>query len=75
MKLAQRRKLADWLVKEKQMSQRKAARLAGISRRMLVYQSKKDPQQELQSQILTIVERHPYWGFWKVYHCLRNKQK
>ncbi|MDJ1505173.1 hypothetical protein [Xanthocytophaga agilis] len=52
----QRRKLAHWLVKEKKLSQRKAAHMAGISRRMLLYQSKKDPQGQLQIQILSIVD-------------------
>ncbi|MDJ1506963.1 DDE-type integrase/transposase/recombinase, partial [Xanthocytophaga agilis] len=74
VKPVQRRKLADWLVREKKLSQRKAARIAGISRRMLSYQSKKDPQDQLKNQILAIVEQHPYWGFWKVYHYLRKKR-
>ena len=60
---AQRRQLAQWIVKAKAYSQQRACRLAGLSRRMLTYQSKRQPDTEVEQALQTIARRHPGWGF------------
>lgn len=70
---AQRRQLAQWIVKAKAYSQQRACRLAGLSRRMLTYQSKRQPDTEVEQALQTIARRHPGWGFWKIRHRLRRQ--
>lgn len=62
---AQRRQLAQWIVKAKAFSQQRACRLAGLSRRMFAYQSKRPPDTEVEQVIQTVARRHPGWGFWR----------
>ncbi len=62
---AQRRQLAQWIVNAKAYSQQRACRLAGLSRRMLTYQSKRQPDTEVEQALQTVARRHPGWGFWR----------
>lgn len=59
---AQRRQLAHWIVNVKAFSQQRACRLAGLSRRMFAYQSKRQPDTEVEQVIQIIARRHPGWG-------------
>lgn len=61
---AQRRQFAHWIVKTKAFSKQRACRLAGLSRRMFAYQSKCQPDNEVEQAIQGIARRHPGWGFW-----------
>lgn len=62
---AQRRQLAHWIVKTKAFSKQRACRLAGLSRRMFAYQSKRQPDNEVEQAVQAVAHRHPGWGFWR----------
>ena len=70
---AQRRHFAHWIVKTKAFSKQRACRLAGLSRRMFAYQSKRQPDNEVEQAIQAIARRHPGWGFWKIRYRLRRQ--
>lgn len=70
---AQRRQLAQWIVRAKAYSQQRACRLAGLSRRMLTYQPKRQPDTEVEQALQNIARRHPGWGFWKIRYRLRRQ--
>lgn len=70
---AQRRQLTQWIVKAKAYSQQRACRLAGLSRRMLTYKSKRQPDTEVEQTLQTIARRHPGLRFWKIRHRLRRQ--
>jgi putative transposase len=70
---AQRRQFAHWIVKTKAFSKQRACRLAGLSRRMFAYQSKRQPDSEVEQAVQAIAQRHPGWGFWKIRYRLRRQ--
>lgn len=70
---AQRRQFAHWIVETKAFSKQRACRLAGLSRRMFAYQSKRQPDNEVEQAIQGIARRHPCWGFWKIRYRLRRQ--
>lgn len=71
---ADRRQLAQWMVKSKAFSQRRACRVAGLTRRSFDYQPKRQPDTSVEQAINKIAEKHPGWGFWKIHHRLRRLQ-
>jgi putative transposase len=70
---AQRRQLAHWIVQVKTFSKQRACRLAGLSRRMFAYRSKRQPDTKVEQAVQVLANRHPGWGFWKLYYRLRRQ--
>ena len=64
----QRRQLAHWIVQVKAFSKQRACRIAGLSRRMFAYQSKRQPDTKVEQAIQVLANRHPGWGFWRPSH-------
>ena len=59
-------------MKKHQVSQQRVSRLFGISRCGLTYQSKKQAvDEEIGNSLQRLADRHPRWGFWKMFHRLR----
>jgi putative transposase len=69
----QRRQLAHWIVQVKTFSKQRACRLAGLSRRMFAYQSKRLPDTKVEQAVQALANRHPGWGFWKLHYRLRRQ--
>ena len=69
---ADRRQLAQWMVKAKAFSQRRACRVAGLARRSYSHVSKRPSDQAVEQAIEGITRQHPGWGFWKIHHRLRR---
>ena len=61
------------MVKAKAFSQRRACRIAGLTRRSYDRQTKRQPDHSLEQAITSVTEQHPGWGFWKVYYRLRRQ--
>lgn len=72
MRPADRRQLAQWMVKAKAFSQRRACRVAGLNRRSYDRPSKRQPDQAVEQAIEAVAQKHPGWGFWKIHHRLRR---
>jgi putative transposase len=61
------------LVQQGQLSNRKACTLVGLSRSTLQYQRRCKQDQELETELHNLVQRHPAIGFWMCYYRIRNK--
>ena len=55
------------------MSVRQACILLNISSSVYYYQPKPKDDQEIISALVTLAENHYRWGFWMMYHHLRNE--
>jgi putative transposase len=60
------------MVKAKAFSQRRACRVVGLNRRSYDRSSKPQPDQVVEQAIEAVAQKHPGWGFWKIYHRLRR---
>jgi putative transposase len=69
---AERRQLAQWMVKAKAFSQRRACRVAGLARRSYDHQSKRLSDQAVEQAIEGVTHQHPGWGFWKIHYRIRR---
>ena len=72
VKPAAKRKVVDHLKSAHSFSERKSCFLTGISRRTYRYRSIKNDDSLIEA-LSTLVEKHPGYGFWKLYHKLRAK--
>ena len=70
VKPAAKRKVVDYLKAIHEFSERKSCGLASISRRSYRYRSVKNDD-DLIEQLNALAEKHPGYGFWKLYHKLR----
>lgn len=66
------RQLAQWMVKAKAFSQRRACRVAGLARRSFDHPLERPSDQTVEQAIEEITCQHPGWGFWKIHHRLRR---
>jgi putative transposase len=69
---ALKREIVAYVLSLELLSERRSCRLIGISRRTYRYQSVKDDQAVIEA-LSSESERHPGYGFWKLYHTLRRK--
>ena len=60
---------------EYDLSERQACRVVEISRSVYRYQAKKTDDNQLIKELQELAADHPRWGFWKMYHRLRNQGK
>ncbi len=56
------------------MSVRKACELFCLSRRAYYYQPQKSNDGELKEALLQLAQRYPRYGYWKLYHLLRQQE-
>lgn len=68
-----RRKMAAYAIEAHQTSERRACRLAALSRNGYRYVSKKANDGEIQGKLARIAEAHPRWGFRKMAAYLRKQ--
>jgi len=68
-----KREAVDFLVKEEQLSNRKACGLMGISRTTYQYKRKAKDDSALQEALTTLTTRHPAIGYWQCCYRLWNK--
>ena len=74
MRPAERRALVKWMVAEKRLSQRKACRLAGLSRNAMAEPVAAKPADSLlQDRIRAVARRYKHWGLLKIYSKLRKQ--
>ena len=74
LKPAEKRELVQYVQSEHDVSERFSSRLVGISRRVNNYVSVKNDDEIILS-LRVLVEKYPGFGFWKLYHLLRNEGK
>ncbi len=72
VKPAAKRSIVDCLRKKHCLSERKACVLTGISRRTYRYKNKESGDEEVIRLLNLYAERHPGYGFWKLYHKIRG---
>jgi len=68
-----KREAVDYLVKDEQLSNRKACKLIGISRTSYQYQSKSKDDSEVQDALTALTIKHAAIGYWQCCYRLWNK--
>lgn len=68
-----KREAVDYLVKDEQLSNRKACKLIGISRTSYQYQSKSKDDSEVQEALTALTTKHAAIGYWQCCYRLWNK--
>ena len=63
----------DAITKRYTVSIRKACRLMNIRRRVYYYKPVERTDGALKSLLTDLSERYPHYGYWKLYHLLRNE--
>lgn len=67
-----KREVVKHLLANHKLSQTRACNIAGISRRTYRYISIRDDS-EIINALLDMSDKHPGYGFWKIYHRLRSE--
>ena len=70
---AERRSLVDWVREEYGFGIRRACRVMQISRTVYQYQAKRCSDQEIIDALTLLAERHPRYGFMKLFQLLRRQ--
>ena len=65
---AAKREAVDHLKFTFNKSERKSCKLMGISRRIYKYEHIKKDDSQLTDTLLSLAEKFPNYGFWKLYH-------
>lgn len=66
--------LTNWMITEKNISQRKACRWVGLSRNALVGPTLiKEKDKVLQARIKALAKRYKHWGLLKIHRKLRKQ--
>ena len=68
-----KREAVDFLVKEEQLSNRKACGLIGLSRTTYQYKGKAKDDSDVQEALTALTTKHPSIGFWQCCYRLWNK--
>ncbi len=59
-------------MREAGISERRACRVVGLSRTVRRYEPRRVAESEIAVQLRQLADRHPRWGFKKLYNALRN---
>jgi putative transposase len=68
-----KREAVEYLVREEQLSNRKACKLVGISRTTYQYPQKIKDDKEVQEALTALTTKHAAIGFWQCCYRLWNK--
>jgi len=74
VKAHNRKEIVNYLIEEHSLSVRSACRVGHFSRSHYYYEPKKiNDDEKLVAALQSLAEKHPTYGFWKMYYSLRNQ--
>jgi len=74
VKPAAKKEVVTYLVQDHQMSIRQACITINIARSSYYYEKMIDPEEEvIMDKLEVLAQNHPTYGFWKMFHRLRNE--
>ena len=66
--------MVKYISEEHKGSIRQACKLVGLQQAVFYYKAKKKNDEQIREQLQLMAQLHNRWGFWMMYHRLRNMQ-
>jgi putative transposase len=73
LKPVDRKPYADYLIEQHQMSVRQACKALRLHRSLFYYQKTPDKDEGVVRVLVEFADRHPTYGFWKIYKTIRRR--